>query len=264
MSTSGTVATGGIDVHYEIHGEGGTPLVLLHGGLINTQVQFGHLIPELAAGRRVIGIDLQGHGHTADRGDEPLTVECLAKDVRAVLDHLGIETADVFGFSLGGATAIELAVHSPERVRRVIVSSVAFRPDGNRGENAGAVGSMSVDMLKGSPMEAAYLATSPHPDHEHLQKLLDKLGAFLAEPPAWTDEQIRGIAAPTLITVGDADMVHLEHAIEFLRLRGGDVNADFVGLPASQLAVFPGTSHFTGIANAALVLDVVRPFLDAD
>jgi pimeloyl-ACP methyl ester carboxylesterase len=264
MTTTGTVATGGIDVHYEIHGEGGIPLLLLHGGLINTQVQFGHLIPELAAGRQVIGIDLQGHGHTADRDGEPLAVERLARDVIAVLDHLGIGSVDVFGFSLGGATAIELGVAHPDRVRRLVISSVAFRPEGNRGENAGAVGSMSVEMLAGSPMEAAYLATSPHPDHEHLQRLLDKLGAFLAEPPAWSDEQIRGIAAPTLITVGDADMVHLEHAIAFLRLRGGDVNADFVGLPSSQLAVFPGTSHFTGIANAPLVLDAVRPFLDAD
>lgn len=104
-------------------------------------------------------------------------------------------------------------------------------------------------------MEAAYLAMpkiAAHPDHEHLQGLLDKLGATYAGGfPDWADDDIRGIAAPTLITVGDADMVSLDHAVEFTRLRGGDVNGDFDGLPASQLAVFPGTSHFTGISQAS-------------
>jgi pimeloyl-ACP methyl ester carboxylesterase len=265
MTTStGAVTTGGIDVHYESHGEGGVPLVLLHGGLANTELQFGALIPRLAERRRVIGVDLEGHGRTPDRGDLPLTVGRLAQDVCAVLDHLEIPVADVLGFSLGGATAIQLALDHPDRVRRLVVSSVAFRPDGNRGrENVEAVGRMSVDMIAGSPLEASYLAQSPHPDREHLQHLLDRLGDFMANAPAWSEDQIRGIAAPTLITVGDADMVRLEHAVEFLRLRGGDVNADFVGLPASQLAVLPGTSHFNGTANTQLVLDVVTPFLDA-
>ena len=171
----------------------------------------------------------------------------------------------MFGFSVGGAVALELAVRRPERVRRLIASSVSFRASGMRGsENAQAVGEMKVEMIAGTPMEAAYLAKSPHPDHEHLQGLLDKLGATYAGGfPDWADDDIRGIAAPTLITVGDADMVSLDHAVEFLRLRGGDVNGDFDGLPASQLAVFPGTSHFTGIGRTDLVIDVVVPFLDA-
>ncbi|MCA0145301.1 alpha/beta fold hydrolase [Blastococcus sp. LR1] len=100
-----------------------------------------------------------------------------------------------------------------------------------------------------------------HP--ERLQGLLDKLGAFDQGFPGWSDADVEGIAAPTLITVGDCDMVRLEHAVRFLRLRGGDVNGDFDGVPASQLAVFPGTTHFFGLARTALVLDVVLGFLDA-
>lgn len=240
-----------------------TPL-LLHGGLFDIELQFGALLPGLSAGRRVIAVEFQGHGHTNDL-DRPFSSAAFAGDVLGVLDHLGLNCVDVFGFSVGGAVALELAVRRPERVRRLIASSVSFRASGMRGsENAQAVGEMKVEMIAGTPMEAAYLATSPHPDHEHLQGLLDKLGATYAGGfPDWADDDIRGIAAPTLITVGDADMVSLDHAVEFLRLRGGDVNGDFDGLPASQPAVFPGTSHFTGIGRTDLVIDVVVPFLDA-
>jgi pimeloyl-ACP methyl ester carboxylesterase len=169
----------------------------------------------------------------------------------------------VFGFSVGGAVALELAVRHPELVRKLVVSSVSFSPDGDRGQNTEAVGEMTVDMIAGTPMEQAYLAKSPHPDHEHLQALLNKLGAFMAGSNGWTEDEIRGITAPTLFTVGDADMVRLEHAVRFLQLRGGDVNGDFDGVPASQLAVFPGTSHFFGLARTDLVLAAVVPFLDA-
>ena len=265
-TTSGYVPIGDLRMYFEVHGEeraGTPPLVLLHGGLFDIDQQFGPLLPGLAAGRRVVGVDFQGHGRTNDI-DRPFSSAAFATDVLAVLDHLAIDRVDVFGFSIGGAVALELGIRHPERVRKLIVSSVSFRAAGMRGsDNAEAVGAMTVDMIAGTPMEQAYLSKSPHPDLEHLQGLLDRLGAsYDGGFPDWTDDDIRGIAAPTLITVGDADMVSLDHAVEFLRLRGGDVNGDFEGVPASQLAVFPGTSHFFGLARTDLVLDVVRPFLD--
>jgi pimeloyl-ACP methyl ester carboxylesterase len=261
------VEVGELRMYVERYGEpdgAATPLLLLHGGLFDIELQFGALLPGLSAGRPVIAVELQGHGHTGDL-DRPFSGAAFAGDVLGVLDALGVETVDVFGFSLGGAVALNLAVRHPERVRRLIASSVSFRASGMRGsENAQAVGSMRVEMIAGTPMEAAYLAKSPHPDHEHLQALLDKLGGVFGDAfPDWSDDEIRGIAAPTLITVGDSDMVRLDHAVEFLRLRGGDVNGDFEGLPGSQLAVFPGTTHFSGIARTDLVLDAVVPFLDA-
>jgi pimeloyl-ACP methyl ester carboxylesterase len=249
-------------MYYELHGTGGTPLLLLHGGLFDIEQQFGALIPGLSAGRRVIAADFQGHGRTNDI-DRPLATATLASDVAGLLAHLQVNQADVFGFSVGGAVALHLAVNRPDLVRKLIVSSVSFRPDGDRGGNAEAVAGMTVDMIAGTPMEDSYLTVSPHPDREHLQGLLDKLGRYDAGVQGWSDDQIRGIAAPTLITVGDCDMVKLDHAVRFLQLRGGDVNGDFEGVPASQLAVFPGTTHFFGLARTGLVLDVVTTFLDA-
>ena len=158
--------------------------------------------------------------------------------------------------------ALHLAIRHPELVRKAIISSASFHRDGDRSENTEAVGEMTVDMIAGTPMEAEYRAKSPHPDR--LQQLLDKLGTFDPGYQGWSDDEIRGIAAPTLITVGDCDAVELQHMVRFLQLRGGDVNGDFVGVPSSQLAVFPGTTHFFGLARTDLVRDVVLTFLDAE
>ena len=259
---TGYAPVNGLRMYYEVHGSGGTPLLLLHGGLFDIDQQFGALLPGLAAARQVIAADFQGHGRTNDI-DRPLGTADLASDVVGLLRHLDVGQADVFGFSVGGAVALHLGIKHPELVRKLIVSSASFSPDGDRPENAGAVGEMKVEMIAGTPMEAAYLAKSPHPDHEHLQTLLDKLGGYDRGTSGWSDAEIQGIAAPTLVTVGDCDAVKLEHAVRFLQLRGGDVNGDFVGVPASQLAVFPGTTHFFGLARTALVQDVVLGFLDA-
>ena len=257
---TGYADVNGLQMYYEIHGSGRTPLLLLHGGLFDIDLQFGELLPSLAATRRVIAADFQGHGRTNDI-DRPLTSADLASDVVGLLQHLDVPQADVFGFSVGGGVAIHLAIRHPELIRKVIVSSVSFHPDGDRPENTEAVGRMTVDMIAGTPMEQSYRAKSPHPDR--LQDLLDKLGTFDQGFTGWSDDDIRGIAAPTLITVGDCDAVRLDHAVRFLQLRGGDVNGDFVGVPASQLAVFPGTTHFFGLARTDLVRDVVLTFLDA-
>ncbi len=263
--TTGYAPVNGLQMYYEVLGDGddgGTPLLLLHGGLFDSELQFGALIPGLSEGRRVIATDFQGHGRTNDI-DRPLSTVDLTSDVVGLLAHLGIEQIDAFGFSVGGAVALAMAIDHPELVRKLIVSSVSFRPEGDRGENAEAVAELTVDMIAGTPMEERYLAVSPHPDHEHLQGLLDKLGRYDEGVEGWSDDEIRGIAAPTLITVGDCDEVRLDHAVRFLQLRGGDVNGDLEGVPASQLAVYPGTTHFFGLARTDLVLDVVTTFLDA-
>jgi pimeloyl-ACP methyl ester carboxylesterase len=257
---TGYAPVNGLQMYYEVHGSGGTPLLLLHGGLFDIDLQFGELIPGLAADRQVIAADFQGHGRTNDI-DRPLRSADLASDVVGLLQHLGITHIDVFGFSVGGATALHLAIEHPELVGKLIVSSASFHPGGDRPENKEAVPQLTVEMIAGTPMEQAYRAKSPHPDK--LQDLLDKLGTFDDGFPGWSDADIEGIAAPTLITVGDCDAVTLEHAVRFLQLRGGDVNGDFAGVPSSQLAVFPGTTHFYGLARTGLVLDVVLHFLDA-
>jgi pimeloyl-ACP methyl ester carboxylesterase len=257
---TGYAPVNGLQMYYEVHGSGGTPLLLLHGGLFNIDLQFGELLPGLAASRQVIAADFQGHGRTNDI-DRPLTCAGLATDIVGLLQHLRVPRADVFGFSVGGGVALHLAIRHPDLVRRLIVSSVSFHPEGDRSENTDAVVAMKVDMIADTPMEQEYWAKSPHPDR--LQDLLDKLGTFDQGFTGWSDADVQAIAAPTLITVGDCDAVYLEHMVRFLQLRGGDVNGDFVGVPSSQLAVFPGTTHFFGLARTALVLDVVLTFLDA-
>lgn len=259
--TTGYAPVNGMEMYYEIHGAGGTPLLLLHGGLFDIDQQFGALLPHLSQDRQVIAADFQGHGRTNDV-DRPLTAAGLASDVIGLLEHLDLAQVDVFGFSVGGAVALHLAIARPELVRRLVVSSASFHPDGDRGENTEAVAEMTVDMIAGTPMEEAYRAKSPHPDK--LQDLLTKLGHFDEGFAGWSDDAIRGIAAPTLITVGDCDMVRLEHAVRFLQLRGGDVNGDFDGVPSSQLAVFPGTTHFFGLSRTAMVADAVTTFLDSE
>ena len=285
---TGYADVNGLRMYYEIHGSGGTPLLLLHGGLFNIDLQFGALLPGLAEKRQVIATDFQAHGYTNDI-DRPLGTVGLASDVVGLLKELDVPQVDLFGFSVGGAVALYLAIKHPELVRKAVISSVPFSTEGERPENA-AVGEMKVEMIAGTPMEAEYLAKSPHPDLEHLQTLLTKLGGYdrgtagwtdddirgIAAPlltklggydrgtTGWTDDDIRGIAAPTLITVGDCDAVKLDHAVRFLQLRGGDVNGDFTGVPTSQLAVFPGTTHFNGLSRTNLVHDVVTTFLDAD
>ena len=259
--TTGYAPVNGVQMYYEIHGAGGTPLLLLHGGLFDIEQQFGALLPHLSQGRQVVATDFQGHGRTNDV-DRPLTAEGLASDVVGLLEHLGLAQVDVFGFSVGGAVALRLAIDHPGLVRRLVVSSVSFHPEGDRGENTEAVAEMTVDMIAGTPMEEAYRAKSPHPDR--LQDLLSKLSHFDEGFPGWSDDDIRAISAPTLITVGDCDMVRLEHAVRFLQLRGGDVNGDFDGVPSSQLAVFPGTTHFFGLGRTSMVVDAVTTFLDTD
>ena len=119
----------GLQLYYEVHGSG-RPLVLLHGGLLTIDLSFGQLLEPLAAARQVIAVELQGHGHTA-LTDRPMTIDALAGDVVGLLDHLGIEQADVFGFSLGGLVAYAMAIEAPARVGRLIVASAdALRPPG--------------------------------------------------------------------------------------------------------------------------------------
>ena len=225
---TGYAPVNGLQMYYEVHGSGGTPLLLLHGGLFNIDLQFGELLPSLAAGRQVIATDFQGHGRTNDI-DRPLTSADLASDVVGLLEHLQVAQADIFGFSVGGGVALHLAIRHPELVRKLIVSSASFHPDGDRSENSDALGAMTVDMIAGTPMEQEYRAKSPHPDR--LQDLLDKLGNFDPGFAGWSDADIRGIEAPTLITVGDCDAVYLDHMVKFLQLRGATSTATSSGSP---------------------------------
>src|SRR5215203_651125 len=253
----------GLNMYYEIHGTG-QPLVLLHGAYMTID-SMGEVVPELAKTRRVIAVELQGHGRTADI-DRPLSYEQMADDTAALLQHLGIEQADVFGFSTGGGVALQLAIRHPEVVRKLVVTSTSNTSDGMHPELLEMTPSITPEAFAGSPIEEEYLRTAPNPDD--FPNLVAKLKQLDLEPFAWPPEDIRGIAAPTLLIIGDSDAIRLEHAVELFGLLGGGVMGDLAGLPKSQLAVLPGTSHFippgSGVLDrAAWLVPIIGAFLDA-
>jgi pimeloyl-ACP methyl ester carboxylesterase len=250
-----------LDMYYEIHGDG-PPLILLHGAYMTIDM-LGPLLPGLAEQRRVIAVELQGHGRTADV-DRPMTYEQFADDTAALARHLGLEHADVVGYSMGGATALQVAIRHPALVRRLVVISASFRFDGMPAVAREMFPTITPEMFAGSPIEEAYQRVAPHP--EDFPELVAKMTALDSTPFAWPDEQIRAIAAPTLIVLGDSDGITLEHAVEFFKLRGGGVMGDLAGMPESQLAVLPGTSHFVPPGSGMLdradwLLAMIPPFL---
>ncbi len=262
-STRGNYAeVNGLNMYYEIHGTG-QPLVLLHGAYMTIDLM-GEVVPALAETRQVIAVELQGHGRTADI-DRPLTYEQMADDIAALLRHLVIEKADVFGYSMGGGVAFQVAIRHPEVVRKLVVASASYTSDGMHPELLEMIPTLTPEAFAGSPIEEALLRTAPYPDD--FPTLVAKMKQLDMEPFAWPPEDIRGIAAPTLLIVGDSDAIRLEHAVELFRLLGGGVMGDLAGLPKSQLAVLPSTTHFVPPGSGVLdradwLMAMIPPFLD--
>jgi pimeloyl-ACP methyl ester carboxylesterase len=262
-STDGYAEVNGLRMYYEVHGTG-RPLLLLHGAYMTVDTM-GPILPGLAETRQVIAAEMQGHGRTADI-DRPITYEHMADDVAALIRHLGLDHPDVFGFSMGGAIALQLAIRHPGLARKLVVASASFTSDGMQPELHEMLPSISPEMFAGSPIEAAYLEVAPNP--EDFPRLVEKMKQLDVTPFAWPAEDVRGIEAPTMIVVGDADVVRLEHAVEMFRLVGGGAMGDLAGFSKSQLAVLPGTAHFippgTGVMDRTeWLLAMVPAFLDA-
>jgi pimeloyl-ACP methyl ester carboxylesterase len=261
---TGYAPVNGLRMYYEVHGEG-RPLILLHGAYMTVDT-LGPILPGLAQTRRVIAAEQQGHGHTADI-DRPITYEQMADDTAALLAHLGVGSADIFGFSMGGGIALQLAIRHPAVVRKLVVASAGYASDSMHPTALEMFPSIAPDLFAGSPIEEAYLRNAPNPGD--FPKLVEKLKQLDTTDFAWPADDIRQIAAPTMIVLGDSDGVRLEHAVELFKLLGGGVMGDLQGMPKSQLAVLPGTSHFVppgfGLLDRAdWLLQMVPPFLDAD
>jgi pimeloyl-ACP methyl ester carboxylesterase len=254
---TGYASVNGLRMYFEEHGRG-PPLVLLHGGGSTVQTTFGVVLPKLARDHRVIAPEQQAHGHTADV-DRPLSFEQMADDTAALLDQLGVRDADVLGFSNGGMVALRLALRHPAVVRRLVLCSSFFAHEGLAPAlREGFKHASAADMPP--PLREAYLAAAPHPDA--LPEFVAKTVAMMQTFPDVSEAELRGIRAPTLVMLGDADVVLTEHAVRLARL-----------VPHAQLAVFPGSGHGTylGAAEAAkpgsplpdLAVAMIESFLDA-
>jgi len=251
----------GIKLYYEVHGNG-RPLVLLHGGLGAIEM-FGPNLPALARGRKVIAVDLQGHGRTADI-DRPFSVEAMADDVAALLKHLEIERADVMGYSLGGGVALQVAVRHPQLVNKLVLASTVFRRNGFYPEILGMQGQVNAAAaasMKQTPMYQLYSAIAPRP--QDFPQLLQKIGDLMKKDFDLS-KQVASVKAPTLVIAGDADIFPPSHAVELFGLLGGgkkDPGWDGAGRPSSQLAILPGLTHYNLFVSPALAATAI-PFLD--
>ena len=258
-SQTGYAPVNGLNMYYEIHGVG-QPLVVLHGAFMTIELM-GALVPALARSRQVIAVELQGHGHTADI-DRPLSYEQLADDTAALLRHLGISNADVYGYSLGGGVALQVAIRHPELVRKLVVVSASYTSDGAYPEMFAGIEQITPALFDGTPWREAYDRTAPNP--AAFPTLVDKMKQLDLTPFSWSPEAVRAIPAPTLIVIGDADGTRPEHAVELFRLRGGGVFGDLAErLPASQLAILPGTTHVGMLDRADWLVPMVTAFLEA-
>ena len=235
----------GLHLYYEEHGAGERTLVLLHGGFGATDMM-AELLPELSAGRRVVAVDLQAHGRTADV-DRPLWYETMADDIAALIGHLGLESADVMGYSVGGGVATRTAIQHPDAVSRLVIVSFPCRRSAWFPEVLGGmdhVGAESVEPMKQSPLYELYTRIAPRV--EDWPVLHAKMGELLSRDYDWTVEVSR-LPMPVLLAVGDNDSFPPAHAAEFFALLGGglrDAGWDGAGRSVCRLAIVPGGTHY--------------------
>lgn len=233
----------GIHMYYEVHGRrDGVPLVLLHGGGSTIEVTFSRVLPVFASGRRVIAVEEQGHGRTTDR-DKPFTFESSADDVAVLLQQLRVDKADIFGFSNGASVALQVAIRHPQLVRKLIFASSITKRDGAHPQLWELMKQADFSNMP-QPLKDAFLRVNP--DMQKLKTMHDKDAARMRSFKDVPDDAVRSVRAPTLIVLGDQDIVKPEHAVELTRLISG-----------ARLLILPG-GHGDYLGEAVMTLKANR------
>jgi pimeloyl-ACP methyl ester carboxylesterase len=258
--TTGYAPVNGLKMYYEIHGSG-EPVVLLHGAFMAITGDWNDWINELAKTRKVIAVEMQGHGRTADINRD-ITYENLSDDVAALLDYLKIERADIVGYSLGAGTAMQCAIRHPEKVRKVVSISAPMRRDGWVKEANDFWPTFTWEIFKGTPMETEYKRLSPTPDK--FPDFVNHIKASALRPYDFGADKLKATKAPMFFIHGDADGVRLDHIAEMFRLKGGgEIHGDMQPRPASRLAILPDTTHVTLMNRMTTIVPMINDFLDA-
>jgi len=253
------VKINGMQMYYEVSGAG-DPLVVLHGAYMNIP-SMGAIIPKLAQTHKVYAVELQGHGRTTDI-NRPITYQNLADDVAAFMDAVGLKKADVFGYSMGSITGLQLAIRHPQKVNKLVAATGVYDFEGWQPEFKAAIPQQKVEDFVRMPFAADYRKLAPNPDG--FPALAEKVIALQKEPMAW-EADVRALKIPVLIITGDADGTTLEHSVAMFRLLGGGVMGDMgKPLPASRLAVLPATSHTAVITQPVLLHAFIEPFLKGE
>jgi pimeloyl-ACP methyl ester carboxylesterase len=254
---SGYAPVNGIKVYYEVYGEG-KPLVLLHGAFYTIEMNWGQLIPELSKTRKVIAIELQGHGHTPF-SDRKLDIATLASDVDGVMNYLKVDSADVAGFSMGGSVAYQLTVQHPKRVRKLVIISSTYKTSGWLPVINNGFKGFKPEFFNNTPMKVAYDAVAP--DKTKWTKFIEQMIAFAGVPFNVGDANIAKITSPVLLISGDNDGLDKVELMKTYQLLGGGVSADLGPMPKSQLAVVPAQGHVSLMQQTKTILDYLNGFL---
>lgn len=253
------VPVNGMQMYYEVSGTG-EPLIVLHGAYMNIP-SMGAIIPKLAKSHKVYALELQGHGRTTDI-DRPITYPNLADDVAAFMDKVGLKKADVFGYSMGSAAALQLAIRHPQKVNKLVAASVSYDAEGFQPEFKAFIPQMNVEMFLEMPFAQEYKKLAANPNG--FPELVRKLIALEHEPMAW-EKDVQALKTPVLIIAGDADVATLEHSVAMFRLLGGGGMGDMgKPLPASRLAILPATSHTAVITQTELLHGLIESFLKGE
>lgn len=258
--TTGYAPVNGLKMYYEVHGSG-DPVVLLHGSFMTITNNWTGWITELAKTRKVIAIEMQGHGRTGDI-DRDISPANLADDVAALLDHFKIAKADILGYSMGGGVAMQCAIRHPDKVRKVVVISSYFRRDGVVKEGQEALSKLTAELFIGSPLETEYKKLSPTPDA--FATFIKRMVASASKGDSITADKLKATTAPMFFIHGDADGIKLEHVGEMYRLKGGGTHGDLGQRPASRLAIVPDATHVTLMQKMPVIVPMVNDFLNAN
>lgn len=222
-------------MYYEVHGNAGEYLVLIHGGGSTIGTTFGTILPMLAKEFTVIAVELQGHGHSSDR-NAPERFEQDADDVAALLQNLNISKASIFGFSNGGNTAMQIAIRHPERVNKLILASTFYKREGfPPGFFDGMKNATLNDMPH--PLKKAFLDITP--DSSKLMTMFNKDRERMVQFKDWSDKTVGSISAPTLVIAGDRDVIHPDHTVALSKV-----------IKNSRLVIFPAMhGEYIGVAE---------------
>src|SRR5882724_3565623 len=257
--TTGYAPVNGLKMYYEVHGSG-EPVVLLHGAFMTITNNWTGWIGELSKTRKVIAVEMQGHGRTGDI-ERDISGTNLADDVAELLDHLKIPKADLIGYSMGGGVAMQCAIRHPDKVRKVVVISSPFRRDGMIKEAADSIPKLTAEDFKGSPIETEYKKLSPTPDK--FPAFVKRLLAMDSKGGDIGADKLKATKAPMFFIHGDADGIRLEHVAGMFRLKGGEIHGDMRPRSTSRLAILPNTTHVTLMQRIPIIVPMVNDFLDA-
>jgi pimeloyl-ACP methyl ester carboxylesterase len=262
-ASSTVTSVNGIQLAYQTFGSGGpAPLVLLHGGFGSVEM-FGPNLDAFAAGRRVVGVDLQSHGRSP-AADRPMRFESMADDIAELIGALDLGRTDVLGYSLGGAVALRLGIQHPDRIRRLVLVSTPVRRSGWYPAGVAAFDAMGPEtaaFLRQTPLFETYAAIAPNVDD--FATLVTQLTTQLKVDYDWSAEA-KDLPMPVMLVVGDADTLPPRSAVELFELLGGgqrDGSWDRSGRTHHRLAILPGVTHYDINVHPALPAAVV-PFLD--